>query len=391
MGRPMYRCDPELMRYATDAQRKCLEAINEHGSIRAAARALNVNYGNIRQALVRTEKKAAIHGYSPRHDMSKTVPEPYVVKGVSTYYDKDGKPRGQWVKSRLDDEKLDLIRREIIEALKEDMRRLPPLKGPKHTDEDLCTLYTLTDCHVGMYAWPKETGAAWDLQIAEETLTKAFEYLVTASPAAKVGIVNELGDFNHFDSLEAITPTSRHQLDADSRFAKVVRVAVRVLRRVVDIALMKHETVYVVIKEGNHDMASSVWLREVFALLYENEPRVKVLDDETPFSAIQHGSTFLGFHHGHMVKNQSLPLLFAARYREMWGQTTRGYIHTGHRHHVEEKEHPGVKVIQHPTMAAPDSYNVRNGYVSEREMTSMTYHTEFGQVARNTVTPEMLA
>jgi hypothetical protein len=125
-------------------------------------------------------------------------------------------------------------------------------------------------------------------------------------------------------------------------------------------------------------------------MLYENEPRVTVNDSETPYYIYQHGNTLLGFHHGHLKKTQSLPGLFAASYRKQWGASSKVYIHTGHRHHVEEREHDGAKIIQHATIAARDSYAARYGFVSEREMSSITYHAAFGQVARNTVTPEML-
>jgi len=85
-----------------------------------------------------------------------------------------------------------------------------------------------------------------------------------------------------------------------------------------------------------------------------------------------------------------LPLLFASQYPAMWGLTKKRYAHAGHRHHTEEKEHPGMKVVQHPTLAARDAYAARGGWISEREATAMTYHIKYGLVARNTVTPEML-
>lgn len=91
-----------------------------------------------------------------------------------------------------------------------------------------------------------------------------------------------------------------------------------------------------------------------------------------------------------MKKNDALPILFAAQFPQIWGATTRRYCHTGHRHHVEEKEHSGMTVIQHPTLAARDAYAARGGWIAERAITAITYHRDFGQVARNTVTPEML-
>jgi hypothetical protein len=190
--------------------------------------------------------------------------------------------------------------------------------------------------------------------------------------------------------LEAKTPTSGHILDQDGRFPKVVAAAVRILRRVISFALSRHDQVIVLLAEGNHDLASSVWLRVMFKALYEHEPRVHVIDSELPYYVYQHGQTMLAWHHGHLKKNDQLPLLFAAQFPRVWGDTTKRYAHTGHRHHVEEKEHAGMTVVQHSTLATRDAYAARGGWMSERQCTAITYHAEYGQVCRNTVTPEML-
>lgn len=391
MNAPMYRCDPALKEWATDRQKEYIDAVNEHRGMKGAARALGVGYTALRNGIVSAQRKAAIFGYSPKHDMTKTVPDPFVVKGVSTYYDKDGKPRGQWVKSRLQEQRLEEAIKAAIDALLESTPRATPIDPPKSSAVDLCNVYTLTDCHVGMKAWHKEAGADWDLQIAEATITVAFQHLIGSSPAAATAVVAQLGDFLHFDGLAAVTPTSGHNLDADSRYSKVVQVAVRILRRIVDVALQRHSRVVLLVAEGNHDTAGSVWLRHMFRLLYENEPRVDMIDSELPYYVHQHGQTMIGWHHGHLKKPEQLPLLFAAQFPKVWGKTTRRYVHCGHLHHVNEKEHSGVTVIQHPTIAARDAYAARGGWVADRQITAITYHARFGQVGRTTVVPEMLA
>jgi hypothetical protein len=254
----------------------------------------------------------------------------------------------------------------------------------------LCNLYVMTDCHVGMLAWHREGGADWDLKIAERVLTGCFEQMVMSSPQAGTGIVAQLGDWLHSDGLLPVTPTSHHILDQDGRFSKIVQVSIRILRRLVDFALVRHKKVIILMAEGNHDMASSVWLRIMFKALYENEPRVQVIDSELPFYVYQHGKTMISFHHGHIKKNDSLPILFASQYPKVWGETTKRYAHTGHRHHVEEKEHSGMTVIQHPTLAARDAYAARGGWMAERQVSAITYHEQFGQVSKITVIPEML-
>lgn len=383
--------DENLKQFATERQAQIIDAYNQHGGLRSAAKALGIDHKAVQKALRSVRKKAQVHGYSPEHDFIRPVPDMFKAKGVSTYYNKDGKPTGQWVKASLDEEKRLQAMQDAIAALCEDVPRATPVRVPVLNDAALATVYTLTDSHVGMLSWHQETGEDWDLEIAERVLTGCFKAMIDASPAAATGIVNQLGDFLHSDGLTPVTPTSGHVLDQDGRFSKVVEVAVRVLRAVVSMALEKHHDVVVIMAEGNHDMASSVWLRVLFKTLFENEPRVKVIDSPLPYYCLQHGKTMLAFHHGHLKKNDQLPILFASQFPKVWGETTKRYCHTGHRHHVEEKEHSGITVIQHPTLAARDAYAARGGWVAERQVTSITYHSEFGQVARHTVTPEMIA
>ena len=344
----------------------------------------------IDMGVAEADSRAAMQGFSPDHDMVHPVPAPFIVKGVSTLYDKEGNRSSQWVKTTLDQSKAEAAMRAAVDALAAEIPRAKPARPPKHTLDSLCTLYTLTDCHVGMRAWAPETGADWDLDIAERVLTASIEYLVDASPRATTCVINQLGDWLHFDSLSPVTPTSGHLVDADSRYSKVVAVATRILRRVIDKALSRHAMVIVLMAEGNHDLASSVWLRHLFGLLYENEPRVRVMDSELPYYVHTHGKTLLAFHHGHLKKNDALPLLFAAQYPKEWGSTTKRYAHTGHRHHVEEKEHSGMTVVQHATIAARDAYAARGGWIAERKIKAITYHSEFGETSTITVTPEML-
>lgn len=388
--------DPQLADFAaSERQREYILAVIEHGSNNKAAKALGVSRRTLDKAIDRVRLIAAQRGYSPQHDMVHTVPDGFKVKGVSTYYDEDGKPRGQWVKSSIDEAARAAAFKAAYEAMAEELPRLEPVPSPSLTHDSLCSLYTLTDSHVGALAWAKETQSGdWDLAIAERVLTGCFEHMVNSSPLAKVAIVNQLGDFLHHDGsggMMPVTPLHGNMLDADGRFSKMVQTAIRILRRVIGFALEHHDDVIVLMAEGNHDMASSVWLRAMFQALYENEPRVKVIDSELPYYVYQHGKTMLAFHHGHLRKNDQLPILFASQFPRIWGDTTKRYVHTGHRHHSEEKEHSGITVTQHPTLAARDAYAARGGWIAERQVSSFTYHAEYGQVCRNTVTPEMLA
>jgi hypothetical protein len=382
--------DENLYRYCTLRQKQILEAIERLGSARAAATELGMNIGGASETYLAVKRKAAKFGYSPEHDFTRPVPDGYIAKGVSTYYNAEGKPAGQWVKASLSHEALVDAMREAVEGFKDEIPPVVSIVAPAASEEHLCNLYTFTDYHLGMLAWHQEGGSDWNISIAERTIIAALQQMIEQSPKAHTAVINIQGDFLHTDGKTPVTPASKHVLDADSRFPKIRKSAIRVIRSMVAMSLLRHQEVHLVIAEGNHDEESSGWLADLFSVHYEEEPRVTVNDSVLPFYVFEWGSTMLGIHHGHKVKNESLPLLFAAQFPQQWGRTTRREIHCGHRHHRDEKEYNGVTVVQHPTLAARDAYAARGGWIADRAAWAITYHKKYGAVGRVMITTEML-
>jgi len=382
--------DENLYRYCTPRQKQILEAIERLGSARAAATELGMNIGGASETYLAVKRKAAKFGYSPDHDFTRPVPDGYIAKGVSTYYNAEGKPAGQWVKASLSHEALVDAMREAVEGFKDEIPPVVSIAAPVASEEHLCNLYTFTDYHLGMLAWHQEGGSDWNISIAERTIIAALQQMIEQGPKAHTAVINIQGDFLHTDGKTPVTPASKHVLDADSRFPKIRKSAIRVIRSMVAMSLLRHQEVHLVIAEGNHDEESSGWLADLFSVHYEEEPRVTVNDSVLPFYVFEWGSTMLGIHHGHKVKNESLPLLFAAQFPQQWGRTTRREIHCGHRHHRDEKEYNGVTVVQHPTLAARDAYAARGGWIADRAAWAITYHKKYGAVGRVMITTEML-
>ena len=383
--------DVELKAYATDKQKEYIDAINECGSNRKAAKKLGINPAGIDQGMKSVRKKAALAGYSPEHDMTRTVPSPFVVKGISTYYNAEGKPSGQWVKSQVDADKREQFMLEAIEALKEDIPRLDATLPPPLGNDKLLNCYVITDYHMGMLAWDEECGENWDLKIAEELIVKWFAQAIHQSPDADTAIFAQLSDFLHFDGMDAVTPASKHLLDVDSRFSKLVRASIRILRQVITMLLQKHQKLHIIMADANHDPVSQIWLREWFSVLYENEPRVSVDTSPNPYNAYEFGKTALFFHHGHKRNVANVAHVFASQFREMFGRTKYAYAHMGHLHHVDVKENNLMIVEQHRTLAANDAYGARGGYLSGRDAKVITYSKDFGEVSRLTINSDMLA
>lgn len=310
------------------------------------------------------------------------------VIGESTLYGADGEVKLTWRKTAQDDKLAAL--QEAGEAIIGRIKPKKPAPGPKSADSDLLNCYVITDFHLGMLSWHGETGEDWDTDIAEQMLLDWFSLAIQRSPKAGHAVFAQLGDFLHWDGLEAVTPTSQHSLDADTRFTKLVRVAMRSIRRVVDMLLRRHDRVTLLLAEGNHDIASSVWLREMFAALYADEPRIEVITRADPYYCVEHGATSLFFHHGHLKRPKAIDDVFAAKFREVFGRTRHSYAHLGHMHHIDTKETNLMVVEQHRTLAAKDAYASRGGWIAGRDAKVITYHREYGEASRLTINPEMV-
>lgn len=319
------------------------------------------------------------------------MPLGHVVKGASTLYDSDGNVVMEWIKTNKDTDQVMELLQQAVEAMSEDIPRAKPITKPKGTYEDLCSTYVITDYHFGQLSSKEELGGeGWDMDIAENLLINWFSAAIALAPHSKTAILCQLGDFLHQDGLEALTPASKHILDATERFGPIVKTIVRVLRQVIDMLLEKHEEVHIVMAEGNHDIASSAWLRTLFAALYEKDPRVTVDQTHTPYYGFAWGDTSLFFHHGHKARIGQMSEIMAAEFKEMWGASKYAYAHMGHYHHKDVKESRLMVVEQHPTLAAKDAYSKRGGYHSQRNASVITYSKKWGEVSRVTVSADMV-
>lgn len=351
------------------------------------ARKYGISDRVIRIRKAKLAKKGVGHG----RDVSHLVPDGYKIKGTSSLVDEFGNTKLQWVKTDTDAERQVELMKAVIEGMKSEITPVAPVK-PARTkrDDKLLNLYTVSDFHLGMLAWADESGDDWDMKIAEDLFSRWFDAAFQKAPDAGTGVINLLGDFAHFDSLDAITPESRNVLDADTRYQKLVRYMIRMVRRVVDMALVKHRTVKLLVVQGNHDPVGSVWLAEMFATLYSNDGRVIVDTSPDVYKMVQHGKTTLFFTHGHKARFDAIEPVMIAKFRKAFGESVYSYAHVGHLHHQKIVESRNMVVEQHRTLAAKDAYASRGGWMSGRSANVITYSAEYGEVARLTISPEML-
>jgi hypothetical protein len=299
--------DPKLREFATERQCAILDALDKHGTQRAAAEALGLSHGTVGDAMAGLKKRAARSGWSPTHDMTHIVPDGFRLKGTSTLYDAEGKPKLQWVKSTIDHERAEEIARQAVEALSSSVEGMAPLtEPPARVMSDLLAVYPFGDPHVGLYVWAKECGDAFDLEIGRKLTLGAVDRLVATAPAAETAILLLLGDVYHQNDQTNQTPSHKHPLDVDSRYVKVLQIGIETYRHAIIRALQKHKRVIVKAVPGNHD-PQAIWaLIFTLAAYFSNETRVEVDIGPAKHWYFRFGSVLIGSTHGDTTKHEKL-------------------------------------------------------------------------------------
>lgn len=378
-------------------------AYHEHGSQRLAAVALGIGKSTMGDSMKLAAERGmlgtrpVLPGFAIKSVASKEgdawikqtkapgevfeVPAGQKVKGVSALVDAQGREVAKWVKTTADAEQQAAAMRAVLDGFKDELPRAEPVVAPLHTVDDLLNQYTITDHHLGALAWNEETGGGdYDLRIGEQLIIDWFASAIAQAPPARRAVFAQLGDFLHYDSFKSITPEHGHLLDSDSRYPKMVRAAIRIVRKVISMLLEKHEQLDVIMCDANHDPAGEVWLREMLAAFYDNEPRVTVDTNPGTYSVLEHGDVSLFYHHGHRRGVKNVDSILVGKFRKVYGRTHFSYAHTGHKHSDELKTTDLMKVEQHETLAAPDAYG--SNWLSGRSAKVITYHKRFGEDGR---------
>lgn len=366
-----------------DMLRQTVATCKEFGTGTKASQILGISPSAIKIRL----KKAAQLG------IDGSVPEParagQAIGATSTLYKFDNDPNGkvlQWVKAGDESTAQDIA--EIIkEAFVGYKPAAKPVKPPNAIADDLLCFLPANDWHIGMFSWAGETGANWDLKIAEKTIGEALDNLVSYSPACGTCVVLGGGDLLHADNQDNRTAKSGNVLDVDGRYPKVLMTACRLMVRGIDSCLRKHGKVVVRILKGNHDEHAAVAIAYFLSAWYRNEERVTVDLDQSLFFWHRFGKVMLGATHGHTVKLKDMPSIMAHRRAEDWGATSYRYVHGFHIHHSSKIATEGAGVIaeSHQAPIPQDAWHFGAGFLSGRSLQSITYHKDFGEVSRNRI------
>lgn len=371
---------------------EALRIVSEYGSISEAARQLDINRETLQHRVNRARNKVARGTLDP--ELSTRVPEGHKVKGVSTLYREDGTIGLQWVKTDIDQSKVEDAFKTAIQDLCDNLKgKAPQIERPKYTDADVLTVVPMGDPHFGLLSWKPETGEDFDTGKAEEMTFGAVDMLTDMTPASGTAMLLNLGDYFHADDSTNRTPRGQNVLDVDGRFQKVASIGFRAMVRCIERLLEKHGEVIVRNNPGNHDPHQAQMLNIAVGAYFHSEPRVLVDPSPSSFYYYRFGKTLIGSTHGDGAKLADLPLIMANDVPRDWADADFRVWHVGHFHHNQRLGHKdltGCEVETHRTLAAGDAWHKHQGYRAIRDMKAISYHREYGEISRVRVGAGML-
>lgn len=276
--------------------------------------------------------------------------------------------------------------------------RLPSSATRTATGEPVLFVFSLRDPHFGMLAWGRETGQAYDLEIAQRDYAAAVDYLLGVARQYNVArILFPVGDdLLHVDAFGPIggrggVTTRGTPQDIDSRLPKMFTAARRAVVAAIDRARLL-APVDVVVVPGNHDQQSMYRLGEVLQAWYRHDSAVQIENEPRLRKFYGWGKNAFMLTHGEELhrKRDNLPLIFATECPpDLWVRSTCREVHTGHNHAAlaggyyptaELDEHRGIRVRSLPALTPLDSWHVSEGYRHQRAAAALVYRESGGLV-----------
>ena len=375
--------DDAIKQWATPRQSEFIDAFNKHKTIKKASESLGIARQTLENGIKLATQRAALQGYSPSHDMTHLVPPPFGVKGVSTYYNKEGKPSGQWVKSAINNEAYAELMKATIQAFIQDVLPIKVSAAPLDFQTDIIPWVQIGDAHLGMLAHADEIGENFDLKIAELEICTAISILIDELPNCERMVLNDLGDFTHYENFSGTTEASGHALDLDTRFPKMIVVYSRVMRFIVEKALTKAQHVDIIVNQGNHSRTNDIWMAELLRVAYGHTNRVHILNNDSVFIAYRMGKTLIMTHHSDKCKPARLADVMTTDFKKDYGETEFHYIDVGHVHHgMVMKEHPSIFIESFNHLAALDRWAHDSGYRNRKSITVILRSKSYGEIGR---------
>lgn len=308
------------------------------------------------------------------------VPNGLAFTKTTVQYDASGNVIQEWRRLAKDQVNPEELAAKVVKICGGKIPKLPNIKVPK--DNDLCLFIPFYDVHIGKYAWAKESGEDYDLNIVEKILVNTTSLMCQRAGMVKKTKIIIGGDFFHADNKTMQTERGGNVLDIDTRIEKVRDVAVEALHKCIVYCLKYCEEVEMVFIPGNHDYESMFWLSRIFEAAYSKSKNVVINRSPKTRRYIQWGVNLIGVDHGENKITDYVSLM-PCEVPELWAQTTERVWFLGHIHQEKVFQKHGVTVIHLESVSSADGWHFQHGYVGNpRRTTGFLYDAKYGLRSR---------
>ncbi len=377
----------------SDKQKQYAQAVEEHKSEMAAARALGIDRDALRSSLKsvkRRYKKAlddAKQGQSPDYGLPHKGPEGYEMAFLTaTYNNKTGELERMWPRFKPSQGHLDQLRQDFFDELPRiDVQQF----HREDYDTDTVRWFQIGDGHIGMLADKSQAMNDFNLDIAERELCKAMAIQIDEGSYTERCVIHDLGDMSHYENNSGITDRGGHPLDISGTLPQMIRCRNRIMRFIIDRALTKHKYVDVIVNQGNHSRALDYGMVDFLTAVYERTDRVTTLNNDSIIIPYRMGNTFVVTTHTDKLKPKDVAGLMAEYFGADWGETRYHYIDGGHVHHRQvAKEYTGAIYESWNQIAPNDRHATEAGYGSRQCLSAVDRSKTYGEESRRTLSIE---
>lgn len=224
-------------------------------------------------------------------------------------------------------------------------------------------LINISDLHLGMLAWAKESGESYDHKIAVERF-KALVLDIIAKTSMydyeKIVIVKG-NDFFNTDNSQNTTTKGTQQFN-DIRWQKMFDVGCDLFVWFIQTVAehFSNTPIETELVEGNHDLTTSYYLAKYLWAFFKNDPSITIDISPMLHKGFAFGNTALLFTHGE-AETKNLDWVYR-EFRHLIGETKVTEIHAGHEHRVRVEEKNGVFIYKNPSPSPLSSWAYAQGY-----------------------------
>ena len=357
------------MNNITDKQQEAYDAVKEHGTIRAAARALGTNYSNIHRKYNAAKLKI---------ELDPAIQESMAAVGTNLI------PSITWAKTKNPDgTSYSVLLRPEKETPQNALDRIadafdaipaaPPIIQSEHSQAGKIAFFPHSDVHIGADIDEDRGGKDYTPEIAVERLRDGFSQLHASIPPCETAIILNNGDLTHANDDRDVTVKSQHRLKVRGSHRSNLSIATTATAWQIDMALQRSEHVIYRPNRGNHDPNTPDVLTIALGMRYANEPRVTIDTSEREIWVYQKGLVFLSAWHGDKLKAPTVCANLPGLFPDEFGKSRFWYGFTGHFHGPAQGVHGAIHWWQLPSVCSPDQHSADANYTDDAAMRAMMF------------------